>query len=99
MRASSCSLVGSPMGKLPRAKHCTTNWTEYNAALKHRGSLMVWFAADLQLQAASRGRTRRPAVFSDAAIQFCLALRGMFGLGLRQTVGLAKSHLQIARLD
>jgi len=35
------------------------------------------------------GRAGQPAVFSDAAIQFCLTLKCMFGLGLRQTTGLA----------
>lgn len=87
------------MSKPPRAKYRTTNWTKYNAALKRRGSLMVWLDADLQWQAPSSGRTGRPAVFSDAAIQFCLTLKCMFGLGLRQTTGLAESLLQLARLD
>lgn len=87
------------MSKPPRAKYRTTNWTEYNAALKRRGSLMVWLDADLQWQAPSSGRTGRPAVFSDTAIQFCLTLKCMFGLGLRQTTGLAESLLQLAKLD
>ena len=87
------------MSKPPRAEYRTTNWTEYNAALKRRGSLMVWLDADLQWQAPSSGRTGRPAVFSDAAIQFCLTLKCMFGLGLRQTTGLAESLLQLAKLD
>lgn len=45
---------------------------------------MVWLDADLQWQAPPSGRTGRPAVF---------------GLGLRQTTGLAESLLQLARLD
>ena len=68
------------MSKPPWAKYRLTNWTEYNAALKRRGSLMIWIDADLQWQAPSSGRTERPAVFSDAAIQFCLTLKCMFGL-------------------
>lgn len=68
------------MSKPERAKYRTTNWTEYNAALKRRGSLMVWLDTDLQWQASSTGKTGRPAVFSDAAIQFCLTLKCMFGL-------------------
>lgn len=59
----------------------------------------MWLDADLQWQAPSSGRTGRPAVFSDAAIQFCLTLKCMFGLGLRQTTGLAESLLQLAGLD
>ncbi len=38
-------------------------------------------------------------MFSEAAIQFCLTLRRMFGLALRQTTGLAESLLRLARLD
>ena len=75
------------MSKPPRAKYRTTNWSEYNEALKHRGSLMVWLDADLQWQAPASGRPGRPAVFSDTAIQFCLTLKCMFGLGLRQVTG------------
>jgi hypothetical protein len=46
-----------------------------------------------------QGRAGRPAVFSDAAIQFCLTLKCMFGSGLRQVIGLAESLLKLAQLD
>ncbi|MEG2974719.1 MAG: IS5 family transposase, partial [Comamonas sp.] len=64
-------------------KYRTTNWSEYNEVLKRRGSLMAWIDADLQWQAPASGRPGRPAVFSDAAVQFCLTLTCMFGLGHR----------------
>lgn len=38
-------------------------------------------------------------MFSDAAIQFCLNLKCMFGLGLRRATGLAESLIKLARLD
>ena len=60
---------------------------------------MVWLDADLQWQAPAIGRPGRPAVFSDTAIQFCLTLKCMFGLGLRQATGLAESLIKLARLD
>ena len=34
-------------------------------------------------------------MFSDAAIQFCLTLKCMFGLGLRQATGLAESLIKL----
>ncbi|MBE7158240.1 MAG: IS5 family transposase, partial [Rhodospirillales bacterium] len=40
-----------------------------------------------------------PASFSDAAIQSCLTLKGLFGLGLRQTTGLVASLLRLCGLD
>jgi hypothetical protein len=58
------------MSKPPRARYRTTNWSAYNASLKRRGLLMVWFDPELAWQAAPSGRSGRPAVFSDAAIQF-----------------------------
>jgi hypothetical protein len=87
------------MSKPPRARYRTTNWPAYNASLKRRGSLMVWFDPELQWQAAPSGRAGQPAVFSDAAIEFCLTKKCMFGLGLRQTTGLAETLLKPAQLD
>ncbi len=52
---------------------------------------MVWFAA------ASGKRGRSPK-FSDTAIQFCLTLKNLFSLALRQTTGLVESVLQLCGL-
>jgi hypothetical protein len=60
---------------------------------------MIWLYPELKWQAVPSGRTGRPAVFSDAAIQFCLTLKCMFGLGLRQATGLAESLLKLAQFD
>ena len=43
--------------------------------------------------------TRRPPVFSDAAIQFCLMLKVLFGLPLRQSTGMVASILEMAGPD
>ena len=77
----------------------TTNWRSYNAALKQRGSLLVWFDPETEWLAVPRGRRGRPARFSDAAIQTCLTLKALFGLPLRQTEGLVASLLKLAKLD
>ena len=45
------------------------------------------------------GRPGRPPVFSDAAIQFCLMVKVLFGLPLRQTTGMVASILKMAGLD
>tara|TARA_R100000935_G_scaffold573_1_gene2020 strand:+ start:6781 stop:7164 length:384 start_codon:yes stop_codon:yes gene_type:complete len=44
-------------------------------------------------------RDGRPAVFSDAAIQFCLSVKVLFKLPLRQTAGMVASLLKLAGLD
>lgn len=90
------------MGRMPRPtppKYRTTNWPEYNAALKRRGSLDVWFDPEMDWFAARDGRPGRPLRFSTQAIEFCLTLKGLFQLPLRQVTGLAQSLLRLAGLD
>ena len=53
---------------------------------------MVWHAG-------KTGKRGRPETFSDAAIQTCLTLKVLFGLPLRQTVGLIESLIQMTGLD
>ena len=45
------------------------------------------------------GSPGRPTVFSDAAIQFCLTIKVLFKLPLRQTTGMVASLLKLAGLD
>ncbi|SDX94912.1 Transposase DDE domain-containing protein [Allgaiera indica] len=69
------------------------------AALRQRGSLSVWFDPDTVWHAGTSGKRGRPETFSDAAIQVCLTLKVLFGLPLRQTVGLVESLIRMAGLD
>lgn len=52
----------------------------------------------MQWYAPADGRTGRQRVFSDAAIQFCLSIKCLFGLALRQCLGLVESLLSLAGL-
>ena len=56
--------------------YCTTNWRAYNAALKQRGSLLIWLDPEMEWIAAPSGRPGCSAIFSDAAIQTCLMRAG-----------------------
>ncbi len=87
------------MSKPVPARYRTTNWKSYNDALKRRGSLLIWLDRDMLWLAPKAGRSGRPPVFSDAAIQFCLMVKVLFGLPLRQTTGMVSSILQMAGLD
>ncbi|MBL3598076.1 IS5 family transposase [Rhodovulum sulfidophilum] len=87
------------MPKRSPTRYRTTNWSEYNAALRQRGSLSVWFDPDTVWLAGKTGKRGRPETFSDAAIQVCLTLKVLFGLPLRQTVGLVESLIRMAGLD
>ena len=79
------------MTKPAPARYRTTNWKDYNAALKAQGSLSVWLDRDMQWHGQPTGRRGRSPTFSDAAIQFCLTIKGLFGLPLRQVIGFVQS--------
>lgn len=87
------------MPKPSPTRYRTTNWSDYNAALRHRGSLTVCFDPDTVWHAGKTGKRGRPETFSDAAVQVCLTLKVLFGLPLRQTVGLVESLIRMAGLD
>ncbi|KAF0675242.1 IS5 family transposase [Profundibacterium mesophilum] len=87
------------MPKPSATRYRTTNWSDYNAALRKRGSLSVWFDPEMVWHAKKSGKRGRPETFSDAAIQTCLTLKVLFGLPLRQTVGQAESLIRMAGLD
>ena len=87
------------MSKPSPARYRTTNWSSYTASLKKRGSLLIWLDRELTWIAPHDGKPGRPAVFSDAAIQFCLTIKVLFKLPLRQTTGMVASLLKLANLD
>lgn len=80
-------------------KYRTTNWSSYNASLKSRGSLAVWFDPNMTWLAASSGKPGRSQIFSDTAIQTCLMIKELFQLPLRQTIGFVESVIQLCGLD
>ena len=87
------------MTKPEAARYRTTNWKSYNDALRRRGSLLIWLDKDMAWLASRAGRPGRSPVFSDAAIQFCLMVKVLFGLPLRQCTGMVASILEMAGLD
>jgi hypothetical protein len=80
-------------------KYRTTNWKAYNAALKTRGSLLIWLDPAMHWHGQASGKRGRSPTFSDEAIQFCLSIKCLFSLPLRQAMGMTHSLLQLAGLD
>ena len=78
-----------------------TNWAEYDAALRQRGSLTVWFteAAIAAWRAEPRGAPGGQPRYSALAILTALTLRAVFRLALRQTEGLISSILHLLGLE
>ena len=86
---------------IPKQRHRVTNWAEYDAGLRARGSLTVWFTPEAIAAWAAAPRTSRGGQpsYSDLAITTALTLRAVFRLALRQTEGLIGSVLQLLGLD
>ena len=68
-------------------------------ALKQRGSLSIWFDAEMAWEAKPSGKRGRQQAYSDAAIQACLTIKVLFGLPLRQTTGFVESLLALTGLE
>ena len=64
-----------------------------------RACVRGWLDKDISWLAPHDGSPGRPAVFSDAAIQFCLTIKVLFKLPLRQTTGMVACLLKMAGVD
>jgi hypothetical protein len=86
---------------IPRPRRRVTSWSEYNEALRQRGSLTVWFTEDAiaAWKAVPRTTPGGQPHHSALAITTVLTLRAVFRLPLRQTEGLIGSILQRLGLD
>ncbi len=85
---------------IPRQKHRVTNSAAYDAALRQRGSLTVWFTAEAieGWRAAPRATPGGQPWYSPLAILTGLTLRAVFRLALRQTEGLIGSIIGLLGL-
>jgi hypothetical protein len=87
--------------RIPKQRYRVTNWSEYDAALRQRGSLTVWFSDEAVAAWRAEPRTTRggQAHYSALANKTALTLRAVFRLALRQTEGLIGSILRLLGLD
>src|SRR5881398_3804384 len=86
---------------IPRQQRKVTNWPAYDADLRQRGSLTVWFTDEAIAAWRAAPRTTRGGQpwYSPLAILTALTLRAVFRLALRQTEGLIGSILRLLGLD
>jgi hypothetical protein len=86
---------------IPKQRYRVTNWAEYDAALRQRGSLTVGFTDEAIAAWRAEPRTTRGGQphYSPLAIRTALTLRAVFRLALRQTEGLIGSILQLLGMD
>src|SRR5215210_6935422 len=86
---------------IPRQKHNVTNWPAYDASLRQRGSLTVWFTDEAIAAWKAEPRTTRGGQpwYSEPAILTALTLRAVYRLALRQTEGLIGSLMRLLGLN
>ncbi len=85
---------------IPKQTHKVTNWREYDASLRQRGSLTVWFTDEAVegWRAELRTTPGGQPWYSPLAILTALTLRAVFRLALRQTEGLIGSVIHLLGL-
>ena len=86
---------------IPKQRRRVTNWAEYDAGLRQRGSLTVWFTEEAiaAWEAEPRITPGGQPHDSDLAITTALTLTAVFRLALRQTEGLIGSIIRLLGLD
>ena len=85
---------------IPRQQRKVTNWPAYEAGLRQRGSLTVWFTNDAIAAWAAEPRTTRAgqAWYSPMAILTALTLRAVFRLAYLRAEGLIGSIISLLGL-
>ncbi len=84
-----------------KTKYRVKNWAQYEASLRQRGDITVWFDEDA-VKAWNEPPSGRPGGqrrYSDLAIVTALTLRMVFHLALRQTEGFVASLISLMGLD
>src|SRR5688500_20340358 len=81
---------------IPRARYKVTNWSAYEAGLRQRGSLTIWFSEEAVAawRAAPRTTPGGQARYSDLAVETALILGTAFHQPMRETEGLAGRPLR-----
>ncbi len=86
---------------IPRQQHKVTNWPAYDASLRQRGGLTVWFTDEAIAAWAAELRTTRGGQpwYSPLAILTALTIRAVFRLACRQAEGLIGSIVGLLGLS
>src|SRR3954462_7084926 len=86
---------------IPEQKRKVTNWRDYDASLRRRSSLTVWFSDEAVEAWEAERRTSRGGQpeYSDRAILTALTFKAVFRLAYRQTEGLIGSVIGLVGRD
>jgi hypothetical protein len=78
------------------------NWSEYNLALRQRGSLTFWVsqeAIEQWLNTKPSETLGASQTYSDIAIMSVLTVKSLFGLAGRQATGLIASVFELMQVE
>ncbi|UJB68738.1 IS5 family transposase [Acaryochloris sp. 'Moss Beach'] len=78
------------------------NWSEYNLALRQRGSLTFWVSeasTEHWLNTKPSEQLGAPRTYSDVAIMSVVTIKNLFQLAGRQATGLLASLFELMRLE
>ena len=89
--------------KFKKARYKINNWSEYNQALKNRGSIFLWLSDDVikswyenKINHRERGA---PNKYSNIAIKTALTIKSVYSLPYRATEGLLVSIFNAMKLN
>ncbi|MBV9938725.1 MAG: transposase [Acidobacteriaceae bacterium] len=70
-RAMSYQTKAARRYPFPKARHCVSNWREYDQALQERGSLTLWVTPEAiaAWHPPLTGKRGRSSLYSDLAIE------------------------------
>ncbi len=87
--------------KYTKSQYRVRNWPEYEAGLKKRGDLTVWFSDDALegWRVPAEGKPGGQRTYSDVAIEAALTIRMVFHLPLRQTEGFLRGLAELLKID
>jgi hypothetical protein len=79
--------------KYAKSPYRIRNWPEYEAGLRRRGDLTIWFSDDAinSWRALPSGKSGGQRIYANVAIEAALAIRMVLHLPLRQTEGFLRS--------
>ena len=88
--------------KKKKTQYKLKNWSEYNKALKKRGSVTLWVEEEelnKWKESQKTGKKGRPPVYSDELIKCMGIVRQVYKLAYRQTEGFMESIVELMGLE
>ena len=90
------------MKRKAKASYRVRNWSEYDAALKQRGSVSFWVSEEVIGQWRNEQKTGKRGAsnyYSDVAIATMATIQSLFHLAGRQTEGFIESLFTLMGID